>query len=185
MQVHFLKMFRGLLSVLLFLCAGSKRCSTLTAAAASLSTLTPGSLPAAAHALPKATALLQLAARQDGLDASSFLDTARCFLGEVHRGVLSAVSTDALLQVAITPHWLPASYALAIGSLGESLTEMLYAVSRQADALVQQQLTSAPQLRLRVAVFATPPLSCYDCCSSACKERLLNCVKSSVLLHTS
>ena len=135
--------------------AGTTRCSALYAAAASLA---PVSLTAAAHALCDFKASLQPAAHWQDLDASSFVDTARCFLGEVHSGMLSAVSTDALPHVANARHWLPASHALAIGSLGESLTETLYAVSRQADALVQQQLTSAPQLHLLVALLATLPL---------------------------
>lgn len=112
------------------------------------------SLPAAA--LSEAKALLQPAAHWHDLYASSFVDTARCFLSEVHSGILSAVRTDSLPQVAVSPHW-PASHMLAIGSLGESLTETLYAVSRQADALVQQQLTSAPRLHLLVALICHSP----------------------------
>ena len=115
------------------------------------------SLPAAAHALSEASALLQPAAHWHEVDASSLVDTARCSMVEVHSGMLSAVSTDALFQAGSVVHWMPASHALALGSLGESLTDILYAVSRQADALVQQQLTSAPQLHLLDAISATFP----------------------------
>ena len=114
------------------------------------------SLPAAAHALSEANALFQPAAHWHGLNASSFMYTARCNLGEEHSGIFSAVSPDALPQGGNALHWLPARQVLALGSLGESLTEVLYAVSRQADALVAEQLTSAPQLHLLV-IFATCP----------------------------
>ena len=115
-------------------------------------------LPVATHALPEAEALLQLFAHLQGLHASSLLDTARSFLGDIYAGMPSAaVSTGALSEVANAPHLLPASHALVIGSLGESLAEDLYAVSRQADALVQQQLTSAPRLLCLVAPFASFP----------------------------
>ena len=57
-------------------------------------------------------------------------------------------STDAMAQLADAQQWMAASDALLLGSLGDSLGDSLYTLGRQADALVQQQLTGAAQARV-------------------------------------
>ena len=57
-------------------------------------------------------------------------------------------SADAMAQLADAQQWAAAHDALLLGSLGDLLGDSLFALSRQADALVQQQLTGAAQGRV-------------------------------------